>query len=156
MRPKCVECGFVPPASVEAAIAVVERSVDELIAAAEGAKPTGPDDGSWSAAQYLWHVVDVLRFGVERIITISVDPDAGAMPWDADEMMQVRSRSPHSVPVGVEALRYAASQWVAVARLAPEFGTTEHPALGGISLLESLTRNAHEVVHHTFDIAGAG
>ena len=32
------------------------------------------EPGLWSASRYVWHTVDVLRFGTERLWTISADP----------------------------------------------------------------------------------
>lgn len=155
MESTCPECNFEPLPSLEAILAFFSQAVLDLANAAISATPSNTLPERWNAAQYLWHVVDVLRFGTERIITITVDPTAGAMPWDADEMMEARSRSPHSIPVGVEALDAAATQWLDAARVAPINGTTQHPQLGTISLLTSLNRNAHEVVHHTLDIRNA-
>lgn len=88
------ECNFEPLPSPEAILTLFAQAVLDLANAATSADPSNTPPERWNAAQCLWHVVDVLRFGTERIITITVDPTAGAMPRDADEMMKIRSRSP--------------------------------------------------------------
>lgn len=106
----------------------------------------------WTPAQYLWHVVDVLRFGVERLWTLDLDPDAGAMPWDENQAMAVRARSPHSVPVGLHALGRLAEEWGEAAWGAPAATTLAHPELGPLTRDDVVHRNAHEVVHHELDV----
>src|SRR6202046_5927461 len=41
------------------------------------------EPGLWSASRYVWHTVDVLRFGTERLWTISADPSFGVPTWGA-------------------------------------------------------------------------
>ncbi|HEX3795228.1 MAG TPA: hypothetical protein VHV57_12080 [Acidimicrobiales bacterium] len=43
----------------------------EVLSKIEPAEAVGP--GLWSASRYVWHTVDVLRFGTERLWTISSD-----------------------------------------------------------------------------------
>jgi hypothetical protein len=57
--------------------------------------------GLWSASRYLWHTVDVLRFGTERLWTIGADPAVGVPAWDENVNAEVRSYddlSPDSRP----------------------------------------------------------
>ena len=49
------------------------------------------DPGLWSASRYVWHTVDVLRFGTERLWTISADPSFGVPAWDENVLADVRS-----------------------------------------------------------------
>ena len=46
-------------------------------------------DGRWSAGVYLWHVVDVLSIGMERLWTVTLDPDTGIPCWDENGLAAV-------------------------------------------------------------------
>ena len=114
------------------------------------ASPSGSDRGS--AQRYVWHVVDALRSGTERLRTLALDPDAGGVPWDADLAMAVRARSPPSVRVGLRELLATARPWERAAVEAPGDVTTDHPGFGAMDRLLMVRRTAHEVVHHAFVI----
>ena len=77
------------------------------------------EPGLWSASRYVWHTVDVLRFGTERIWTISADPDFGVPEWDENVVALVRSYDALSPVVGLIALIAAADAWRTVALEAP-------------------------------------
>ena len=62
------------------------------------------DPGLWSASRYVWHTVDVLRFGTERLWTISADPSFGVPAWDENVLADVRSYDQLSPFVGLIAL----------------------------------------------------
>ena len=47
--------------------------------------------GLWSASRYVWHTVDVLRMGTERLWTISADPAFGVPAFDENVMADTRS-----------------------------------------------------------------
>ncbi len=39
----------------------------------------------------VWHTVDVLRFGPERLWTLSADPNFGVPSWDENAIAEERS-----------------------------------------------------------------
>src|ERR1700722_4094357 len=80
--------------------------------------------GLWSASRYVWHTVDVLRFGTERRWTISADPSVGVPTWDEKEAAGVRRYDELSPIVGLIALIEAAHGWRRAARRLRE--TTAH------------------------------
>ena len=110
------------------------------------------EPGLWSASRYVWHTVDVLRFGTERLWTISADPSFGVPRWDENVMADVRAYDELSPAVGVIALISAARAWREAALEAPEAVTTPHPEAGEISAFDIVRRNAHEVSHHLWDV----
>ena len=89
----------------------------EAMAARDPAVPVAP--GLWSASRYVWHTVDVLRFGTERLWTISVDPSFGVPVWDENVVAGVRSYDSLSPVVGLIALIDAANAWKDAALEAP-------------------------------------
>ena len=130
----CPECGF-------------DWNEDPLRGAVGGASARSPssagcspadqaaeeavDPGLWSASRYVWHTVDVLRFGTERLWTISADPSFGVPTWDENELADVRSYdelspSSASLRADLRGRRLADSS-----RSRPR--TTSPPAPGGLS-----------------------
>ncbi len=44
----------------------------------------------WSQSAYVWHLVDVMSIGTERLWTLVHDPDAGLRCWDEKALAEVR------------------------------------------------------------------
>src|SRR5580704_10819741 len=57
--------------------------------------------GLWSASRYVWHTVDVLRFGTERLWTLSADHEFGVPSWDENVIAEARSYDDLSPVVGL-------------------------------------------------------
>jgi hypothetical protein len=116
-----------------------------------------PDPGHrtgapWSASMYVWHLVDVLRIGTERLLALTHDPDRGITCWDENALAQTRHYEQLSPTVGLIVLRPAAQQWCRAARAAPADAEVRHPQFGTLGALEIIRRNAHEAHHHLMDI----
>jgi hypothetical protein len=110
------------------------------------------EPGLWSASRYVWHTVDVLRFGTERLWTISADPTYGVPSWDENVVADVRAYDELSPVVGLIALIAAARAWREAAMEAPHDVPTAHPEAGEICAFDVVQRNAHEVCHHLWDV----
>ena len=154
---QCPECGFDwDEASYEVLVGqcvtniAVFGGVLSRIDPAEAVEP-----GLWSASRYVWHTVDVLRFGTERLWTISADPAFGVPAWDENIVAEVRSYDELSPIVGLIALLSAADGWRTAAFEAPHDVTTLHPESGAICAFDVVQRNAHEVRHHLWDVRRA-
>lgn len=122
----------------------------EALSRIDPSDPVGP--GLWSASRYVWHTVDVLRFGTERLWTISADPSFGVPSWDENVVAEVRSYDELSPVVGLIALIAAARDWREAAMEAPDDVDTHHPEAGAIHAFDVVQRNAHEVCHHLWDV----
>lgn len=101
---------------------------------------------------YVWHLVDVLRIGTERLLTLLLDSASGIPCWDENALAAARRYAELSPMVGLAVLERAASEWAEVALRVPDEAETEHPQFGGIGVAEVMRRNAHEVQHHILDI----
>jgi hypothetical protein len=106
----------------------------------------------WSAAMYVWHLLDVLRIGTERLLTLSHDPGRGITCWDENALARDRRYHQLSPVVGLIAFRSAAREWVTTAQAAPAAADVRHPQFGMLGAVEVIRRNAHEVHHHLRDI----
>ncbi len=151
---RCAECGF--DWSVEDYEILVGRCVREVAVFGEVMSRVDPSEavqpGLWSASRYVWHTVDVLRFGTERLWTISADPSYGVPVWDENVMAEVRSYDALSPVVGLVALIEAALAWRQAALEAPQDAETPHPEAGVICAFDVVQRNTHEVCHHLWDV----
>lgn len=153
--PVCVECRFDWAVPTSDAINIVAGCSDAYAGALVTASPRpATEDGRWSAGMYLWHVVDVLRIGVERLWTITLDPDAGIPCWDENGLAAARNYSMLSIKVGLHAQRQAGASWIATASATPPDLTTRHDLFGELTAADIIRRNAHEVQHHLLDITG--
>jgi len=159
----CEECGFDWSLPIQEAVALVRGSPERcaLLFAGTGpqealreaaARDHSADPGRWSPAAYLWHLVDVIRFGTERLWTLALDPEAGVPGWSQEEVAAARRYDGLSVAVGLRALEVAVGDWADAARGAPRGALVVHPELGAVSTEDSIRRNAHEIQHHELDI----
>ena len=92
----CPECSFDwDVSSYEALVGQCVRNVAVFGAVLSRVDPAAAvDPGLWSASRYVWHTVDVLRFGTERLWTVSVDPSFGFPEWDENVIAEVRGTTP--------------------------------------------------------------
>ncbi len=153
-RGLCDECEFNwDDADFEDLVGQCVRGVAVFGAALSRIDPeeaVGP--GLWSASRYVWHTVDVLRFGTERLWTLSADPNFGVPSWDENAIAEERSYDDLSPVVGLIALISAVQSWRTAALEAPHDVSTPHPEAGLICAFDVVQRNAHEVRHHLWDI----
>lgn len=151
--PVCAECGFDWHLTCQDAIDLVAQVPDAAAAAITGIHdPLRRTGEAWSASMYLWHLVDVLRIGTERLLTLTYDPGRGITCWDENALAEARRYQQLSPAVGVMVLRPAADAWVTAAAAAPGDVQVHHPQFGHLGAVEIIRRNAHEVCHHLMDI----
>jgi hypothetical protein len=151
--PQCEECGFDWSCHVDSAVRAVEATLLRLPQRVDRDQWTqSHQDGVWSPSQYLWHLVDVLRIGTERLWVVDLDPRAGLVCWDENALASVRQYERLSPRVAGIALGNAIRTWVAVARTVPSHLEVEHDAFGTMTAADIIRRNAHEVHHHWRDI----
>jgi hypothetical protein len=153
----CLECGFDwAETGYEVLVGQCMHNAavfGSVLSRIDPTEAVGP--GLWSASRYVWHTVDVLRFGTERLWTISADPSFGVPTWDENVLADVRSYDQLSPFVGLIALVAAADAWRTAAFEAPTDVTTPHPEAGEIGAFDVVQRNAHEVCHHLWDVRRA-
>jgi hypothetical protein len=156
-RGRCAECQFDwEESDYDVLIGQCVRGVGvfgEVLSRVDPAQPVQP--GLWSASRYVWHTVDVLRFGTERLWTISADPSFGVPTWDENVVAHVRSYDALSPMVGLIALIAAARDWRDAAMEVTQDAVTSHPEAGQICAFDVVQRNAHEVCHHLWDVQRA-
>ena len=151
--PICAECGFDWQMTRQDAIELVAQAPDGAGAAITGIEDPARRSGErWSASMYVWHLVDVLRIGTERLLTLTHDPGRGITCWDENALAEVRRYQQLSPTVGLLVLRSAAQAWITAAAMAPANVQVRHPRFGSFGAVEIIRRDAHEVHHHLMDI----
>jgi hypothetical protein len=151
--PICAECGFDWQMTRQNAIELVAQAPDGVAGAITGIKDPARRTGErWSALMYVWHLVDVLRIGTERLLTLTHDPDRGITCWDENALAEVRRYQQLSTTVGLLVLRSVAQAWAMAAAVAPANVQVRHPRFGSFGAVEIIRRDAHEVHHHLMDI----
>jgi hypothetical protein len=151
--PVCAECGYDWRSSRQNAIDLVTQAPDAVAAALAGVPdPTRRAGARWSASMYVWHLVDVLRIGTERLLTLVYDPGRGIVCWDENALAEDRRYQQLSPAVGLVVLRLATREWTEAAIAAPAAAEVRHPEFGTLAAVDIIRRNAHEVHHHLMDI----
>jgi hypothetical protein len=151
--PACAECGYDWEITRQDAIELVAQSPDGVAAAIAAIEDSMRRTGDrWSASMYVWHLVDVLRIGTERLLTLAYDPGRGITCWDENALAKARRYQLLSPAVGLIVLRSAAQSWATTAAVAPADVQVRHPQFGLLGAVEIIRRNAHEVHHHLMDI----
>lgn len=151
--PVCAECGFDWEITRQNAINLVTQLPDATVAAITRIHdPTQRTGDRWSASMYLWHLVDVLRIGTERLLTLTHDPGRGIACWDENALAEARRYQQLSPAVGLIVLQTAAQAWVMTAAGAPDDVQVRHPQFGSLGAPDIIRRVAHEAHHHLMDI----
>src|SRR5215469_10443226 len=151
--PVCAECGFDWQMTGQNAIGLVAQAPDGVAGAISGITDPAQRTGErWSASMYVWHLVDVLHIGTERLLTLIHDPDRGITCWDENALAEARRYQLLSPAVGLIVLQSAAQTWTATAAVASADAEVRHPQFCVLGAVEIIRRNAHELHHHLMDI----
>jgi hypothetical protein len=149
----CEECGFAWTISCGDAVDLVTQLSEAVtVAIARIHHPMQQISMRWSASMYVWHLVDVLRIGTERLLTLTHDPGRGITCWDENALAETRRYALLSPAVGLLVLRTAVREWGETASKAPAEAAVRHPQFGDLGAVEIIRRNAHEAHHHLMDI----
>jgi hypothetical protein len=153
--PVCKECDFDWNLPRRDAVALVAGLPERARGAVRNvADPYRRRGERWSAAMYVWHLVDVMRAGTERLLTVRLDPQAAIPCWDENLLAKARRYQQLSVVTGLAVLAAAVDEWVRTAQAAP-VGQVTHAQLGSLTTIDLIRRNAHEAQHHLQDIRQA-
>jgi hypothetical protein len=124
----------------------------EVLGAATGAERQ--PDLAWSVAEYTCHVADNLRIWAERLMGVA---GGGPLLVGAyDEMALATARDYRSIPLpgALWSLSRSVGDWLDAVDGSGGSGVAlVHPDRGDMSLADVTLSNAHDGVHHRWDIA---
>ena len=132
-------------------VAGLPPSYVALLATATGAERH--PDLTWSVAEYVCHVADNLRIWAERLMGIA----GGGPPLVGgyDETALADARNYPSIPLAAAlwSLDRSVADWLEAVDRSDSSGVVLiHPDRGGQTLAEVVVSNAHDGVHHRWDI----
>jgi uncharacterized damage-inducible protein DinB len=149
----CRECGFTWTLPEDAAVAIIAelpRAYAQLLSGASGTEQL-PELG-WSVCAYVCHVADNFRIWAERL--------AGALAGSAaigayDQDLLATARGYEQIPLAAAqwSLDRSVAEWLDVVVRSDAASTRlVHPERGEMTLLDVALANAHDAVHHQWDI----
>jgi hypothetical protein len=150
----CRECAFTWSAGLAAAISLmrgIPDSIDELVEDATGTERL-PELG-WNVSGYIAHMTDNTRIWSERLIGVARGGDAHVVPYDPDVLAESRHYNEVALQGATWSLRFAVDSWVdAVAEADLAAVVMLHSERGAMELFDVVASNAHDALHHRWDV----
>lgn len=150
----CRECGFGWSISIDDAIAVVVKVPIWYRETLFQAKGTERHPAlAWSVTAYVLHVADNLRVWAERLAGVAAGAPPQVAPYSENELAAARRYEQIPLQAALWSLNRAVSDWqVSVEQAVENDVTLEHPERGEVTVLDVTRSNAHDALHHLWDI----
>lgn len=149
----CRECGFsweIKRSEAELLIAGLHDRLAEVLAHASGTERHPALE--WPVTSYVAHIGDNLRIWAERLAGITLGGSSAIAAYDQDALARARTYDSLSLAGALWTLEHSVSDWLEAAAMASSQLTMNHPDRGEISLQDVIQSNAHDAVHHEWDI----
>ena len=150
----CRECGFVWNTSLDdirRLIAAAPEQYRQALAGLDG-RQRAPELG-WTAAGYVCHAADNLYIWSERLAGAVLGDATTIVPYDPDLLGTARGYNDIATEAALWSLGQAAREWEDTISLAEESDVTlDHPKQGPHTALDVARTNAHDTVHHLWDV----
>jgi hypothetical protein len=150
----CRECGFhwsMTEDATQLQVAGLPAELARLLLGATGAERH--QDLAWSVGAYVCHIGDNLRIWSERVGGAIEGGDPTIGPYDQDLLAKARNYAGIPLVTAQRSLARAVAEYLATVAQAPEAGVLlEHPERGELSRSDVLHANAHDAIHHLWDI----
>ena len=150
----CRECGFTWATGRAASISLLRSlpdSIDELVEGATGTERLS--DLGWNVSGYVAHMTDNTRIWAERVIAVARGADAHVVPYDPDLLAESRHYNDVALQGATWSFRIAVESWLrAVDEAVPAGIVMLHSVRGAMDLADVVASNAHDAVHHRWDL----
>lgn len=150
----CQECRFDWELSAADAIILVQQLPELYAVRLDGA--TGEEtcpDLAWSVSAYVSHVADNLRIWSERLAGARISGESRVAGYDQDLLGVARRYDAINLRAALWSLDWAVQEWSDSIRVALFAGTELHHSDRGRQSVEDVVRNnAHDAIHHLWDI----
>jgi hypothetical protein len=108
---------------------------------------------AWSVSAYVCHVGDNLRIWAERLVGSGRDGRVEVESYDEHALGEARGYGSIALGAVMWSLGRSVDAWVEAVGRSPRRGTVlVHPERGRLTLGDVVTANAHDAVHHGWDI----
>jgi hypothetical protein len=149
----CRECGFSWSTDAEAAQRIIRDMPSRVGTAIAGARGDEQLPGlGWSVSGYVLHVGDNLRIWAERLAGIALGGSNVVASFDEDALAAARDYPGIGPAAAQWSLQRATGDWLAAVQLSAPDVVMIHPQRGTIDLTDIAQTNAHDGVHHLWDI----
>jgi GrpB-like predicted nucleotidyltransferase (UPF0157 family) len=150
----CRECGFSWSVEVESARDLVRKLPSRAAALlARGRSQARDPDLAWTSGGYACHLSDNLRIWAERLAAAAAGVATIIAPYGADLLATARRYNDLPVEGVLWSLEQAVDEWLNATALAAESDVVlGHPERGALVVVDVVRNNAHDVVHHEWDM----
>ncbi len=150
----CRECGFAWDLTAEDAAGVVSGAPAAYRSAVgSGTGRESAPDLLWNVVAYVAHVTDNLRVWGERLASAAGPGEPiPLVSYDSDALASARSYNSLPLSGVLWGLGEAAASWARACESADPSRAFLHPERGRIFIGDIARTNAHDVVHHQFDV----
>jgi Mycothiol maleylpyruvate isomerase N-terminal domain len=149
----CRECGFSWSLAASDALALaagLPSRLEDILAGARGDERRPALD--WTVTSYVAHIGDNLRIWAERLAGIALGGPTAVSSYDENALASARAYETISLPGVLWTLRRSTRDWLEAVDLASPDLTMIHPGRGVIRLDDVVRTNAHDALHHEWDI----
>ena len=149
----CRECGYswsIAPADAQLLVAGIPARLSLMLTGAQGDErhPTL----AWSVTSYVAHIGDNLRIWAERLAGVTRGGSTAIATYDDNKLAAARNYEALSLPGALWTLERSVRDWIEAVALAPLDLEMMHPHRGPIRRDDIICSNAHDALHHVWDI----
>jgi hypothetical protein len=110
-------------------------------------------DLNWSVTGYVLHVSDNLRIWAERLMGVLGGAPLLVGNYDDNKLAEARSYREIPLQAAMWSLARSVDDWLKAVEAAPASGVVMvHPVRGELVLSDVILSNAHDTLHHQWDI----
>lgn len=150
----CRECGYEWTLSTANAVSLVSNLPDsyrELLDGKSGNEQHS--QRSWSVTEYVTHVADNLRIWAERLMGVVGGAPHLVASYDENVLARARNYREISIQAAMWSLTRSVEDWLAAIKASATSGVVLlHPQRGEMTLSDVAHANAHDAIHHQWDI----
>ena len=150
----CRECEFAWTTPVPKAIAFVANLPIAFGGLLEGRDGTEQHpDLDWSVTGYVLHVADNLRIWAERLMGTLGGAPLLVGNYDENKLADAHNYLEIPIQAATWSLTRSVDDWLSAVEAAPVSGVVMiHPVRGELVLSDVVLANAHDALHHQWDI----
>jgi hypothetical protein len=145
----CRECGFgwdIDAAESAALVAAVPARAAILL------EDERHPELAWSVRGYVLHVGDNLRVWAERLAGLALGDSPVVTSYDENVLATARDYEGIGLAAAQWSLGRATDDWLSAVELSAPDVRMIHPERGAVDLADITRSNAHDAVHHLWDI----
>jgi hypothetical protein len=150
----CRECGYTWTISLADGVSLVASlpfDYGELVAGWSGREQH--PSLTWSVNGYVLHVADNLRIWAERLMGVVDGVPLAVGHYDENKLADARNYKAIPIQTAMWSLTRSVEDWLSSVEAAPTAGVIlVHPVRGELTLSDVVLSNAHDALHHHWDI----